>query len=235
MNSRGAIVKKYKRLLRISAEPSDADHQASLLINFNGNESSSDVWQSVIVANSFDGTGIKSTGATVGSGIIDRTVYDQNRCSGVKIEWHPAFPAGSLQGSYIPMTVTWDNDGIEGDVVNTTVENMMEQVEGTKVFNAYQRWSLYIKAPKQLVNNNTPSANPPFAAASPTGYKPNVNIAGQWKGCQDALVASANGELMGSGMLMPRNRAFHIACVTQGNSAQGYFVITTYYTYKDSV
>lgn len=182
----------------------------------------------------------------MGDALADPDIYDQNRLAAVKIRWFPTFPGGALtNAAYAPMAVVYDRDGIEGNVLTQGVPSLMEQVNGVKLYNMYQPWSRYIKFPKFSLNTRIPSLNPASTTADPiesvAGYRPNQNLAGQWK--RNSYFLSQTFIRSGSSpdyVYAPISRANHllVACLAPATSQEGQIPcgtlqLTSYYVYKD--
>lgn len=162
--------------------------------------------------------------------------YDANRLAAVKLTWFPSIPAGSQIASYAPMTITWDRDGIEGELLNATLVNQLEQVNGVQIKNLYRPWSRYVKAPKYGINTRIPSSD--VTASTTTdpqiGFQPNENLAGQWKRVgnhlSQAIVADMSATRTRGTQLFVQAPAIEF----EGEELLiGTMIITSYYVYKD--
>lgn len=153
-------------------------------------------------------------------------IYSQVRLAGVKIQWHPAAPNGSLLGAYLPGIIVYDRDGIEGPLRTKTFDTLLENVNGTSTFNMYRPWKRYIKFPKRRINSTIPSMD------DHTPLAPNENLAGQWHSVTGGLVQDSTSNF-GSHVLLylPRNSGGS----DNESQAQGTLVLTTYWVYKDRV
>lgn len=177
------------------------------------------------------------TGSGAGSGYVPTDlpstfseIYDQVRLAAVKIKWHPALPAGSIQGPYLPGVLVYDRDGIEGNLQQSQFNNLLEQISGTRTFNMYRPWQKYIKFPKYKLNTRIPS----IEQQGGSDIQPNENIAGQWHSIDSHLSSHGFGQNpRGTHILiyLPRNPG----SPDEQPQAQGTLVFTTYWVFKDRV
>lgn len=165
--------------------------------------------------------------------------YDANRLAGVSLKWFPGMPNGSVAAQYSPMAIVWDRDGIEGNVLTSSLPSLMEQVNGVQIKNAYRPWKKYFKAPKYKINTRIPSSDATPGDQNTNGYAPNENMAGQWKRVNSAL-AGLNATFA-SGLTAAQNCGTHLLVHVEAPSfaeeeapgVVGTMVITSYFVYKD--
>lgn len=226
---------KYKKVLVLSASP--AGGTAHLGVNFNGKEytaSSSDV-DTALWTNYGGGAAVSH--ALVPDDYLQNNLFDQCRLAGLSIKWFPGIPNGAQIADYTPMTITWDKTGIEKGLLNTTIADQMEQVNGVRTKNVYKPWKMYFKAPKYRIRTRVPSIEEKSSASA---YSPNLNIAGQWKRPGDPLVGSGTFNSDMNGLV---ERATHLLCTIPAPVVQseeetvtvGTFLLTSYYVYHDRV
>lgn len=160
--------------------------------------------------------------------------YDQNRLAAVSLKWFPGMPNGSISAQYAPMAIAWDRDGIEGEVLTSTLPSLMEQVNGVTVKNAYRPWKMYKKAPKYKLQTRIPTN-----VTASDGYAPNENLAGQWKRVSTGI--TPNATFTSTAMNATQERSTHLLVTVEAPSFEpeeapgvvGTMVITSYYVFKD--
>lgn len=237
--TQNAIYYKVKRVIPFTATGTNI---LRLGINFNGKEIPS--------SDSDPSTAIwlqQGSGAAAAQSMGDLPdlsgQYDSNRLAAVKIKWFPSVPNGSQTAVYAPMTMTYDRDGIENNVIQATLENQLEQVNSVRTRNMYLPWQKYIKAPKYRINTRMISGTAQIPTEEPTAYQPNENMAGQWKRVNSALSGSDHATFSTSAMTTPIERGTHllltvstpagITPTVQNPFLIGTVVVTSYYVYKD--
>lgn len=198
-------------------------------LNFNGSETGSSIDTTALWTHFGSASG-SPTALSLGDLPALSQQLDSNRLAGVSVKWMPGLPNGASLTSYSPMTITYDRDGIEGNVETTALSNQLEQVNSVSVKNLYRPWKRYIKAPKYKIATRIPSHT---YDTDLDGYSPNENLAGQWKRVGSNLTSAWTD----TGAAI--SRGTHLLCFAEfppgaeTNQLVGTFIFTSYYVYKD--
>ena len=159
--------------------------------------------------------------------------YDSMRIAGVSLKWLPGIPNGAMATQYAPMAIVYDRDGIENDIMSQSLEQLMEQTNGTRILNMYRPWKKYFKTPKYRINTRIPSHQSTFPTTG-IGYEPNENLAGQWKRVGQPLSSTfSSGTPVSRGTHLLVQLQSPLSGTVPNNTVLGTFVVTSYLVYKD--